>query len=64
MTPRKKQKRKKPDKLVARYVHTLGFSRLAGKNPEKKNVHFIRNRVVLAAAVTLFMIPGIYFCCF
>ncbi len=58
----KKQIRKKQSKLVKRYVHTKGFSQLSGKVPEKKNVHFVRNRVLLVVSISIFVIPGIYFC--
>lgn len=58
----KNQVQKKPGKLVKRYVHTKGFSRLAGKTPGKKNPNYVRNRVLLVIAIVIFIMPGIYFC--
>ena len=51
----------KSSKLVRRYVHTRGFSRLAGRMPQKKNPNYIRNRVLLFALVLILLIPGIYY---
>jgi hypothetical protein len=61
MADKKRKDETKHSKLVKRYIHTKGFSELAGKSPEKKNPRFVRNRVLLVAAVIIFIIPGIYF---
>jgi hypothetical protein len=51
----------KNNKLVRRYVHTRGFSRLAGKMPQKKNPNYIKNRVLLFSLILILLIPGIYY---
>ena len=57
-----KQKKKKNDsKLVKRYIHTSGFSNISGRAPEKKNPHFLRNRILLIMILLVFALPGLYF---
>jgi hypothetical protein len=60
----KKKDKSKENKLVRRYIHTKGYFKLSGKSPRKKNANFIRNRIILAALIVIFMAPGIYFCFF
>jgi hypothetical protein len=60
----KKKDESKENKLVRRYIHTKGYFKLSGKSPRKKNANFIRNRIILAVLIVIFMAPGIYFCFF
>ncbi len=61
--PKKKDKSKE-NKLVRRYIHTKGYFKLSGKSPRRKNANFLKNRIILAVLIAVFMAPGIYFCFF
>ncbi|QSH41677.1 hypothetical protein P0136_06800 [Lentisphaerota bacterium ZTH] len=53
--------RSRRKKLVLRYTHTKGFSKVTGRKSHGSSINFVRNRIVLGVMTFVFAVPGLFY---